>query len=159
MRINGGLVLIIGLPLLAIAASVGTATVAFLRGDPTLPDEYHWEGMKLDRDFSDSQRAFDLNVQAVLHISPAMGTCRVTLRMDAAPPPVIDLTFIHGTRPDLDRHVQLTQRGGGYEAPCGPMPEGHWHVELRDAAGTWSVREDVVGTLENANITAHAHSG
>lgn len=159
MKVNGGLVLIIGLPAFAITASVGTAAVAFLHGDPTLPDEYHWEGLKLDHDFADSQRAYKLDVKAGVQVLPADGVCRVTLQLDGARPDAVDLTFTHGTRPDLDRHVHLQRRGDVYEAPCGPMPDGHWHLELQDAAGSWSVREDVAGALQNVDIVARAQTG
>src|SRR6185312_4339465 len=95
--INSALILTIALPLFAIGASVGIAVVAFTRGDPTLPDEYHWEGMSLDRDFADSRRAADLNVHATVQTLPATGTCRVTLQLDGALPPDLTLKLVHAT--------------------------------------------------------------
>src|SRR5689334_3759858 len=103
--INSGLLVTIGLPLFAILASVGVAVVAFTRGDPTLPDEYHWEGMSLDRDFADARRAADLNVHATVQAMPATGTCRVVLMLEAASPAVLTLDLVHATHPDLDRQI------------------------------------------------------
>ncbi len=77
--INGGLWLVIGLPLFAILASLHVTFVAFTRGDATLPDEYHWEGMQLDRDFASAQRAAALDVRATLRLLSATGDCQVTL--------------------------------------------------------------------------------
>jgi len=156
--INAGLLVAIGLPAFAIAASVGVAIIAFAKGDPTLPDEYHWEGMKLDRDFADARRAADLNVRATLWIRPT-GLCRIALRLDASPPPAIELKLVHGTRPDLDRQVRLLPAAQGYEGQCGSIPYGHWHLELTDAAGSWSVREDLSGALDGARISARPQSG
>lgn len=154
--INGGLVLTIALPAFAIAASVGAAITAFVHGDPTLPDEYHWEGLKLDHDFADAERAAGLNVRAAVALptNMARATCRVSLQLNGPVPRAVVLTLIHSTQPDLDRTMKLTTRGGAYEAPCGPVPAAHWHVQLADEAGTWSVRQDVSGALDNVTITA-----
>jgi hypothetical protein len=153
-RINGGVVLMIGLPLFAIAASVGTSVIAFTRGDSTLPDEYHWEGMQLDRDFADARHAFDLNVRATLQMLSAAGACRISLQIDGAPPQLLQLSLIHGTRPDLDRQVQLSKNAAVYEGQCGPLPPAHWHLALSDENGTWSVRQEVSGALDGTIITA-----
>ena len=152
--VNGGLLLIIGLPLFAIFASVGTTIVAFTRGDSTLPGEYHWEGMRLDRDFADAQRAFELDARATLHVTPSAGLCRVALQLNGPMPRTLRLNLIHSTRPDLDRKLRLDRAGAGYEGACGVLPRGHWHLELMDAADTWSVREDVSGTLDGAKLSA-----
>lgn len=156
---NGGLLLAIGLPLFAIAASVGVAIIAFTRGDPTLPDEYHWEGMQLDRDFADARRASDLDVRATLRVLPAAAACQVTLHLDGAHPETIELTFVHGTRPDLDRQVRLAAAGPVYEGRCQAMPSGHWHVELADGARSWSVRQDVSGPLDGISLSARPPGG
>jgi hypothetical protein len=158
-RINGGLLLTIGLPLFAICASVGTTIVAFTRGDPTLPGEYHWEGMQLDRDFADANRALELNVRATLFVTQSSGLCRLSVRLEGPPPEALRLSLIHGTRPDLDRQVPLSRAGSAYEGQCGAVPPGHWHVELTDEAGAWSVREDVFGALDGKTISARVANG
>jgi len=152
--INSGLLVTIGLPLFAIFASVGVAVIAFTRGDPTLPDEYHWEGMSLDRDFADARRAADLNVHATVQTLPATGTCRVTLQLDGPLPSDLTLKLVHATHPDLDRQVRLPRTGAAYEGHCGVVASGHWHLELSDVAGAWSVRKDVLGELDLITIDA-----
>ncbi len=158
-RINWGLVLTIGLPLFAIFASVGTTVIAFTRGDSTLPGEYHWEGMQLDHDFADARRAFDLNVRAQLHLVPAAGLCRMSVQLEGPSPRALRLSLIHGTRPDLDGQVELTRTGSAYEGQCGALSSGHWHLELRDDAGSWTVRQDVSGALDGATISARPDNG
>src|SRR5581483_959311 len=155
---NSGLFVTIALPLFAIGASMSAAVVAFSRGDPTLPDEYHWEGMSLDRDFADAQRASDLDVRAALHILPA-GTCRVTLEISGARPRALRLSLVHGSRPDLDRQARLDPVGNAYEGPCGDIPPGQWHLALSDIAATWSIRQDVSGALEGVSMDARPSGG
>jgi hypothetical protein len=150
--INGGLLLTIGLPAFAIAFSLGATVVAFTRGDATLPEEYHWEGMQLDRDFADAQRASDLDVRATLQV--AGGVCRLTLQLDTPPPQTLQLSLVHATRPDLDREVRLSRVGQIYEGKCGPTMDGHWHVELADASREWTVRQDWTGALDGARLSA-----
>jgi hypothetical protein len=155
--INGGLLLTIGLPVCAIVFSVGATVVAFTRGDSTLPDEYHWEGMQLDRDFAQAQRATDLGVRATLQY--AGGVCRLTLQLDAPPPETLQLNLVHATRPDFDRQVRMLRVGRLYEGQCGPAIDGHWHVELADSRREWVVREDVSGALNGMRLSAGPHSG
>jgi hypothetical protein len=152
--INSGLLVTLGLPLFAILASTGVAVIAFTRGDPTLPDEYHWEGMSLDRDFAAADRAAALNVHAIVSAVPSAGKCRLTLQLDAAPPSAVTLKLVHATHPDLDRQVRLARSGTAYEGQCGAIPSGHWHLELSDVSGGWSVRREVVGSLDGVAVDA-----
>lgn len=152
--INSGLLVTIGLPLFAIFASVGVAVIAFTRGDPTLPDEYHWEGMSLDRDFADAHRASELNVHATLRMLSPTGVCQVALNLGSAPPAALTLNLVHATHPDLDRRVRLSRVDSMYEGYCGALPSGHWHVELSDTGGNWSVRGDVSGALDGSSLSA-----
>jgi len=152
--INSGLLVTIGLPLFAILASVGVAVVAFTRGDPTLPDEYHWEGMSLDRDFADAKRASELNVHVTLRMMPAIGLCQVALQLRAVRPASLTLNLVHATHPNLDRRVRLSPVNSTYEGYCGVLPSGHWHLELSDPGGDWSVRGDVLGALDGSSLSA-----
>lgn len=152
--INSGLLVAIGLPLFAILASVGVAVVAFTRGDPTLPDEYHWEGLSLERDFADARHASELDVRATLRTVSATGMCQVSLRLAGVAPPALTLNLIHATHPELDRHVRLSRGNLAYEGYCGALPPGHWHLELSDSGGSWSVREDVSGALDGSSLSA-----
>ena len=154
-RINATVVLVIGLPLFAIVASVGTAVVAVTRGDPVLPDQYHWEGDKLDHDFALSQLAARRHVSADLRLQPAQGSCRVDLSIDGAPPQELDLTLIHGSNASLDRQMRFLRNGASssYTAQCAQIPSATWHVQLADGQNTWTFREDVIGDLDNVKLS------
>lgn len=159
-RINLTLVLTLLLPLFAIVASVGTAIVAVTSGDPPLPDEYHWEGDKLDHDFAESRRAADLKVNASLNLQPQAGACHLSLRIDGTPPAALDVALIHVSQPALDRHIRFTQTAvpSLYSAPCSRLPSTGWHVELSDIAGSWRFRTDIAGNLDNIALVA-GHGG
>src|ERR1700744_5390035 len=115
-KINPALILTITLPLFAVVASVGTAVVAFSRGDPPLPGQYHWEGDKLDQDFTQSRRATQLHLEARVDLRPVNGVCHLTLALDGPRPSEVDLTLIHGAYPGLDRDLRfaLTANKGQY---------------------------------------------
>ncbi len=174
-KVNLPLLVLIGVPLFAVLASFGAAAMAILHGDPTLPDDYHWEGLKLDHDFARAQRAADLEVRALIEVLPQSHLCRVTLHLTAAPPATIVLTAIHGAHPALDRQLQLplvagseeglgsggaeAARRASYEGFCESFPPGMWHVELGDAAGHWSLREEVSGFGGNVSLSARSPGG
>ena len=143
-KINPAVALIIALPLFAIVASVGTAVVAFTRGDPPLPDQFHWEGDKLDHDFAQSRRAADLHINATLDLRADKGICRLTLTLDGnRPPAFLDLALIHVSNPSLDRNIRFLRTAAGYSAPCAPLPAARWHLELSDPEGSWSFRSAI----------------
>jgi hypothetical protein len=162
-RLNYGLILTIALPLFAIVASVGTAVVAFSRGDPPLPDQYHWEGDKLDHDFAQSRRASELHLNATIDLEPARGAsgvCHLTLTLDGDTLPLeVDLALIHVSNPALDRHVRFvrTANTSTYFARCTPLPPARWHVELSDPQRSWSFRSATTG-LHPSAVTVSSSS-
>lgn len=160
-KINPIVVLIIGLPLFAVLASVGTAVLAFTRGDPVLPDEYHWEGQTLDHDFALSERAVQLKVSAALHLEPVAGVCHLTLRLDGSLPPAVDVSLTHVSQPALDRRIRFTRTAqtSSYSARCSTLPAAQWHVELRDVGRSWSFRDEAAGRLATVNLPASSTEG
>jgi hypothetical protein len=155
-RFNPALYLIIGLPLFAVVASVGTAVVAMSRGDPPLPGQYHWEGDKLDRDFADSRRAEDLHLSASVDLHPQRGVCHLMLALDGDTlPPAVDLALIHGANPALDRTLRFSRVSGkSYSAPCTALPDAKWHVELSDPQRSWSFRVALTGPGKTITLSS-----
>jgi hypothetical protein len=155
-RINPAAVLMIALPLFAVLASVGTAVLAVSRGDPPLPGQYHWEGDKLDHDFAQSERASQLHLNATVDLQPdRSGTCHLTLKLDGnSAPSSVDLALIHVSNPALDRNIRFVRasRPFLYSAPCAPLPDARWHVELSDPERSWSFRSATSGQ-RSATIT------
>ncbi len=153
---NPAFLAMIGLPAFAILASLGMTSVAYLRGDPELPQEYHWEGSQLDADFAAARRAAELDVRASLQFLPAAGMCRLALRLDAAPPAALTLALIHESRPELDQHVRLLEHAGFYEGPCRIASVGSWRVDLADEPLTWRVRQELVSLSPGFSLSARA---
>lgn len=160
---NPVLVLVIGLPLVAVVASVATAIVTIAHPDGELPEQYHWEGFQLDRDFSRSHHATELAIRATLRNLGHAGTCEVELEMAGAAPEQLALTIAHATRPALDRRLQFqrmsTRSDAGetratYAAPCVDMPQGHWRLELSDREQSWSIRQGLRGSLDLVRLDA-----
>jgi len=155
-RVNAVALLVVGLPLFAIFASVGTAVIAVTRGDPPLPDQYHWEGDTLDHDFASSRRATELGLQARLELQPVDGVCHLSLHLKAALPTAVDVNLVHGSRAGLDRQIRFLQTASpsSYLAPCPAMPTGQWHIELKDPKGAWSFRQEWSGKTPFVTMSA-----
>jgi hypothetical protein len=143
MMKNPVLMLVIGLPLVAVLGSFASLAVTLAHEDPPLPEQYHWEGFQLDRDFSRSERAASLGVQATLRNVAATGECEVELTVAGPAPEQLMLTLAHATRAGLDQNIVFhrTADGRTYVGHCRAIPEGHWRIELTDDAQTWSVRD------------------
>ena len=78
---NPVLTLAWGLPAVAVAASVASLVVALRTPESELPEQYHWEGFQLDRDFSQAARATELKVHATLSGFGASRRCELELRI------------------------------------------------------------------------------
>jgi len=159
-RLNLPALLTVALPLFAIVASTGTAVIAMRDGDPTLPDEYHWEGDKLDHDFARSEEAAKLDLRLHLHLQPVAGACHATLQLAAPPPSEFTVTLIHGVRPELDRSIRFARSAGSeYVAPCSSgIASAQWHVEVADRKNLWTYRDDVTGNLSDVQLSARAEA-
>jgi hypothetical protein len=154
--LNPVLILTWLIPSVAVIASFLTLTLAIVRPDGELPEQYHWEGFKLDRDFEQAKRAADLKVRAVLSRTSSDGVCRLNLSMDGSTPDRLSLTLTHATQPSLDRTLALARLASSneYESPCAPLPDAHWRVSLTDPKGAWSIRQNVSGGLDGWILSA-----
>ena len=173
---NPVLLLAWGLPAVAVAASVLSLLVTLRNPESELPEQYHWEGFQLDRDFSQAARATALHVHATLSGFDASGRCELTLRMGGAAPESLALLVAHSTQPHLDQRVEFKREAraarnsdggardadaardsGGFEhysGRCAPAPDSHWRVELVDARNGWAVRQTIRGALDGAAVDA-----
>jgi hypothetical protein len=149
---------VIGVLMLSVISSLGAVGIAVLHGDRTLPEQFHWEGWQVDRDFSRSQRAADRDVRATVEALPTASVCRVSLMMEGAPPAAITLAIVHASQPSLDQHLTMQRTGAGYEAACRPVSAGQWLLEITDDANTWSVRKRLSGQLDSAVVAARPES-
>jgi hypothetical protein len=148
-----------GLPVVAVVASLLTLFITIRNPDGQLPEQYHWEGFQLDRDFSRAAKAAELGVRARITGFSAAGHCEVQLRAKGTAPETLVLWVSHATLPALDQQVTLQRSGEGastYVGACRETPEGHWRLELVDAVNGWAVRQSVRGTLSDVTLDAVA---
>jgi hypothetical protein len=165
---NPVLLLAWGLPAVAVIASVLTLGIAIRTSDGELPEQYHWEGFQLDRDFSRAARAAELKVRASLVGVGRSGPCELRLRMEGAAPDELLLMLAHGTRAELDRRIAFKRvpaepgwSDGSvlYRGVCTALPEGHWRVELTDSVNGWAIRSSVRTSLETLTLDGVAGGG
>jgi uncharacterized protein len=157
-----------GLPAVAVIASVLTLVIALRGPDGQLPEQYHWEGFQLDRDFSRAARAAELKVRATVTGLDRSGPCELRLQMEGVAPDVLLLMLAHGTRADLDRRITFkrvpTEPGWSdgsvlFRGACTDLNEGHWRVELVDSVNSWAIRKSVRSSLGTLSLNAVTGNG
>jgi hypothetical protein len=158
---NPVLILAWGLPAVAVAASILSLIVALRTPESELPEQYHWEGFQLDRDFSQAARATELMVHARLDGFGASRRCELTLKFAGPAPDELELFVAHATQPALDQKVTFTRSNPGaggpaahYVGTCEPALDAHWRLELVDKANGWALRQTVRGPLDGAALDA-----
>jgi len=143
---NPVVVLIITLPLLAVAGSFVSLGLAVTRGDRELPKDYHWEGAAVEQDQQREARAAQLHIDATLARDVATNRCVVTLH--GAAPAALDLRLTHPTQEAADLRLTLPRESGQYSAPCQALPDAHWWLELADDKDSWLLRTRLHGNLD-----------
>ncbi len=151
---NPVLVLVIALPLLAVAGSFVSLALAVTRGDSELPKNYHWEGGALDREQERMTRAAQLGIGATVAIDPHAQRCTVTLQ--GAAPAALRLRLAHPTAAGADRSVTLEQHGARYSAACTALAAAHWWLELADDQEQWLLRGRSQGDLREPVVLGAA---
>jgi hypothetical protein len=152
---NPALLLTIAIPSAAVIASFYTLGLAIQKPEYELPEQYNWEGKRLDRDFELARQAQALDVRGTLHVPSVAGTCAIDLELAAERPEALDLFLVHGTRPALDLRTQLRHVSGSrYEGPCHGAADGSWRMGLADAANSWSLRLWLDGSLASVPFSA-----
>jgi hypothetical protein len=163
-RANPALYLALGLPLMAVLASFATLGMTIAHPESELPEQYHWEGLQLDRDFSRGQRAADLHVRAQIEGLDRGGLCVLNLTMSAAAPQSLRMTIAHATLPARDVNLlfsRVSERSLGvatYSAPCASLGMGHWKLELSNFDRTWSIRQSLRGAIGRVTLDARLPS-
>jgi hypothetical protein len=149
----------VALPLVTVLASFATLGAALVHPDNELPEQYHWEGFRLDRDFARAQQATALGVRASFEGLGTAGRCAVRLELQGKAPRSLDLRLTHGTRPSLDQslvfhRIPSEASQATYAGNCKKAPDGHWRAELNDADNGWSIRQSLRGSLADAVLSA-----
>jgi hypothetical protein len=140
---------IIGIPLMAIIASVLLVWQATDSADPELPAHYFTEGRALDDDIARGQRALQLGLaidlvferggEVVADISPPADAGYLL-------PAALDLRLTHATLPTRDRQLTLQRSPDGrYRGRMATLEGGPWLVQLADG-DTWRLRARLEGS-------------
>ncbi len=156
---NPALLLAVALPAIAVVASFATLGLTLLHPESELPEQYHWEGFQLDRDFSRGMRAGKLGVSASVTGLREGGTCALRLSTHGQAPETLHLMLAHATMPSLDRKIEFRRqttepRGARYVGQCPAMPSANWRIELMDADGNWALRTTHRGELDGLTFDA-----
>jgi uncharacterized protein len=134
---------IIGLPALAVVASILLLWQAFGSTDSELPAHYYTEGRDLEADLTRAQRALQLGVQLEL-VFERTGDVVADLGVAAASgyrtPASLELRVTHATLAARDRMLIL-QRGtdGRYRGRAAALDGGPWLVQVADS-DVWRLR-------------------
>ena len=164
---NPALMLAVGLPAFAVVASVLTLFIAIGHGDAQLPEQYHWEGFQLDRDFSRGERAQALRVRSEIAGLNSNGACELRLHITgASTPDNLALMLAHATQPVLDQRVTFRRlsvsegkKDALYVGQCKGAREGNWRLELSDETNGWAIRTNIGGSLDHVTLDAGATGG
>lgn len=150
---NPVLVLVITLPLLAVAGSFVSLALAVTRGDSELPKSYHWEGGDFDRDQQREALAARQGIGATVAFDPLAQRCTVTLH--GAAPATLRLALTHPTESAADLRLTMQRVDGRYSASCMAPPAAHWWLEIADDQDGWLLRGRLHGDLsEPAQVGA-----
>lgn len=151
----------LALPAVTVVASFLTLGAALVHPDNELPEQYHWEGFRLDRDFARAERAAVLRVRASFEGLGTSGPCGVTLELQGTAPRSLSLRLTHGTQSSLDQSLlfhRVSDEAGRatFAGECQATPDGHWRAELSDAENGWSIRQNLRGALDHAVLAARS---
>lgn len=146
------------LPGAAVLAGFATLAIAMHGADRAVPEAYHWEGERLDADFSRLRAAVRLGVRVTFAVTGER--CSVRLESQGAEPASLDVLLTHGTDAGLDRRIKLPRVAAGeYAAACAPPPPGKWRIAVDDPSGAWSVRDAVDGGLARVALRTRDPAG
>jgi hypothetical protein len=139
---------IIGLPAIAVVASILLLWQAFSSSDSELPAHYYTEGRDLDADLSRAQRALQLGVQLEL-VFERTGDVVADLGFAAAtgyaPPATLELRVTHATLAARDRMLVLQREADGrYRGRAAALEGGPWLVQIADS-DVWRLRGRLAG--------------
>jgi len=146
------------LPGSAVAASFITLFIALSSGDRALPESYHWEGARLDEDFTRARAAAALGIE--VRFGAGDGSCRAVVRNVPRDPAVLNVLLTNGADAGLDRRLRLMRIApNDYRAACAPIPSGNWRLSVDDGSNTWTLRAVATGPLEALEARARNPDG
>jgi hypothetical protein len=127
-------------PFAAVVGGMATAWIAITHTDPLVADNYYKEGLAINRDLERDRVAAQAGYRADVMVSENGARVRVYLTGNAPAPEAIRLRFVHPTRAESDRSVELKGRQTGwYEGELDLPAAPRWRVDLEDSQRTWRI--------------------
>jgi hypothetical protein len=121
---------LIALPGAVVIASVYTLYLAVLHSDDLVVDQYYKDGLAINRQLEQQQRAAILGITARFTITPQQATVQLTGPVAAS---TLELAFSHPMEADRDFRIVLRQVAPGvYTGLLETAVKSRWHWQLRD---------------------------
>lgn len=144
---------LIGLPGVAVVASIASLFIALHGADDTVADNYYKQGLAINRELSADSRARELGLHAQLEFDAGAAVVDVAVSGAAALPPQLTARFLHPVAAAQDFTLPLLRRGDRYVGQLPRPLAGRWTVEILDDAAHWRLRREITLTPERRSFT------
>jgi len=124
----------------AVIGGILTIVLAIQSPNALVVDDYYKEGLAINQQKHRIETARVQQLNALLRSDGSRLELTLSGNEDTRDQ-ALTLQFIHATRADLDRSIQLKPLGeGSYTAPTPALPAGVWYLRLRPADKRWEIR-------------------
>ncbi|QIB67512.1 FixH family protein [Kineobactrum salinum] len=121
---------LIVLPSVVVIASFYTLYLAILHSDDLVVDQYYKDGLAINRQLEQKQRAATLGITARFTITPQQATVELAGPVAS---PTLELALSHPMEADRDFGIVLQQVAPGiYSGVLDTPVRSRWHWQLRD---------------------------
>ncbi len=145
-------------PAVVIVAGFITAWLAVESNDGLVDDNYYKVGLSVNQQLKQKQLAAELNLKAVLNVSPDGKSVRLVLNglPKEALPDTLQVRLVHPTRKGEDQTLILHREGVVFSAPLTANPgTGRWKIVIEDPLAGW--RMDGVWDIQTkTGVTIYA---
>ena len=146
---------VVGLPAAVVIAGFVTLAIAVRSSDDIVRDDFRKEGLAIYADPGRDAAAAVLGARARLVFDATAEALRVELVLgQGEPPSSLLVVFSHATRAEFDRMITLNGDGLVFEGRTGPLPPGHWYVEITPPNRRWRLKGDFRDTAGELVLAA-----
>jgi hypothetical protein len=140
---------LIALPATTVVACFATILIAIGSSDDLVSDNHYREGLSINRDLAQQNRAAELGLKAEIRIDQETSLVELRLEGQSATAELIG-AFAHATRSSRDWSSTLSRRGdGSYQGSFGAVVPGVYHVRLYPTDAEWVLIGRIDLTREN----------
>ncbi|VAW76643.1 Putative analog of CcoH, COG3198 [hydrothermal vent metagenome] len=138
----------------AVIGGIFTIILAVQSPNALVVDNYYREGLAINQQLHRLNAARAQQLSAFLRYDGHH--LQLTVNGSKQPDTTLALQFIHVTRADLDRTIQLKKYADGeYSAPVPALPAGIWYLRLHPGDKRWEIRTRVqTGEKFQARLSA-----